>query len=119
MVKVRAAPATKLLKDVMRTPRLASSEALSWRHPFALYHFLEGVQRRCPQQALRQALPGMATPTRHYRALGKTLPSVGKQGEKTSPHLRGGKIASEDTSPSREKVEYERRLRTCPEGQDL
>jgi hypothetical protein len=44
MVKARAAPVAELLEDVVRTPRPASSEALSWRHPFALYHFLEGIQ---------------------------------------------------------------------------
>jgi hypothetical protein len=33
--------------------------------------------------------------------------------------LRGGKITSEGISPSREKEAYERRLRTCTEGQDL
>jgi hypothetical protein len=33
--------------------------------------------------------------------------------------LVGGKLASEDISPNSEKVAYERRLGTCPKGQDL
>jgi hypothetical protein len=33
--------------------------------------------------------------------------------------LRGGKLTSKGISPSREKEVYERRLRTCPEGQVL
>jgi hypothetical protein len=119
MVKARAAPATELLEDVTRTPQPASSEVLSWRHPFALYHFLEGVQGRCPRQALRQALLGTASPARRCHAPGKDLPSGRKEGENTSPPLQGGKLACEDTSPSREKVAYERRLGTCPKGQDL
>jgi hypothetical protein len=42
MVKARVAPAIELLEDVVRVPRPASSEALSWWHPFAISHFLEG-----------------------------------------------------------------------------
>jgi hypothetical protein len=70
MVKARVAPATELLEDVVRTPRLASSEALPWRHPFALSHFLEGVQERYPWKNSRQALPS----ARHCRASGETFP---------------------------------------------
>jgi hypothetical protein len=44
MEKARVAPAIELLEDVVRAPRPASSEDLPWRHPFALHHFLEGVQ---------------------------------------------------------------------------
>jgi hypothetical protein len=43
MVKARVAPATELLKDVVRVPRPVSSEALPWQHPVVLSHFLEGV----------------------------------------------------------------------------
>jgi hypothetical protein len=43
MVKARAAPVAELLDDVVRASQPASSEALSWWHPFTLYHFLEGV----------------------------------------------------------------------------
>jgi hypothetical protein len=47
-------------------------------------------------------------------------PSLCWEGRKKglSP-LRGGKLWSEDISPSRKKVEYERRLGICPKGQDL
>jgi hypothetical protein len=38
---------------------------------------------------------------------------------KASPPLRGGMIAREFFSPSLEKLVYERRLGTYPEGQDL
>jgi hypothetical protein len=58
MVKERVAPATELLKDVVRDPRPASSEALPWRHLFALSHFLEGVQGRCLRQNPRQGVDG-------------------------------------------------------------
>jgi hypothetical protein len=40
----------------------------------------------------------------------------GKEG--LSP-LRGGKLTREGISPSQEKEAYDRRLETCPEGQDL
>jgi hypothetical protein len=38
---------------------------------------------------------------------------------KAYPPLRGGMLAREGFSPSRDKLAYERRLGTCPEGQDL
>jgi hypothetical protein len=69
MVKARAAPAIELLEDVVRTHRPASSEALPWRHPFALRHFLEGVQERCQRRNPRQALPS----ARRCRALGEAF----------------------------------------------
>jgi hypothetical protein len=47
MVKARVSPAIELLEHVMRVPRPASSEALPWWQPFALSHFLEGVQDDC------------------------------------------------------------------------
>jgi hypothetical protein len=43
MVKARVGPMTELLEDVVRTPRWTSLEALPWRHPFTLRHFLEVV----------------------------------------------------------------------------
>jgi hypothetical protein len=90
MVKARAAPAAELLKDVVRTSRFASSEALSWQHPFVLYHFLEGVQGRCPRQALRQALLRTFIPGRHCRAPRKALPFARKEGDKASPPCEEG-----------------------------
>jgi hypothetical protein len=97
-VKARAAPAAELLEDVVRTPRPASSEALSWRHPFSLYHFQEGIKGRCTWQALRQALPWMFIPARRCRAPGKALPFAGKEGKKASPPCREGSFEVK-TSP--------------------
>jgi hypothetical protein len=44
MEKTRVSPVIEFLKDVVRAPRPTSSEALPWRYPFALQHFLEGFQ---------------------------------------------------------------------------
>jgi hypothetical protein len=108
MVKARVAPTIELLEDVARDPRPTSLEALPWRHLFALSHFLEGVQGRCLRQDPRQ---GVA------RNQALPFPSVGRS-EGLSP-LRGGKLAREDLSPSREKVAYQRRQVTYPAGQGL
>jgi hypothetical protein len=85
MVKTRAPPAAELLEDVVRTSQFASSEALPWQHPFVLYHFQEGVQGRCPRQALRQALLRTFIPARRCRAPCKALPFARKEGDKASP----------------------------------
>jgi hypothetical protein len=42
-----------------------------------------------------------------------------ERGDEGISHMWGGKLASEGISPRQEKVAYERRLGTCPEGQDL
>jgi hypothetical protein len=115
MAKARVAPTTELLEDVVRGPRPASSEALPWWHLFTLSHFLEGVQGRCLRWDPRQAEP----PARCCRASGVAIPLYREKEVKTSPPLRGGKIAREGFSPTRERVAYQRRLETCPPGQGL
>jgi hypothetical protein len=106
MVEARAAPTAELLEDVVRTPRPTSLEALSWRHPFALYHFLEALRRTF-------------SPARRCRAPGNALPFARKEGKEDLSALRGGKLTREGISPRLEKEAYKRRLGTCPEGQDL
>jgi hypothetical protein len=102
MVKKRVAPTTALLEDVVRDPRPASLEALPWWHLFALSHFLEGVQGQCLRQNPRRAMPL----ARRFRAPGVAFsPLLGGGTEGLSP-LRGGKLAREGVSPSREKVAY-------------
>jgi hypothetical protein len=112
MVKARVAPATELLKDVVRVPRLASSEALPWWHPFALSHFLEGVQERCLWQNPRQALPQQGVAGHQA----KPFPLYWEGGSEGLFPLWGGKLVREGFSPGREKVAYQRRLRTYPTG---
>jgi hypothetical protein len=67
-------------------------------------------------------LPSYAQDVQPGKALPGTRqgPSLCWEGrrEGLSP-LRGGKLASEGISASREKEAYQRRLGTCPEGQDL
>jgi hypothetical protein len=58
-------------------------------------------------------------PARRCRAPGVAFsPLWGGGSEGLSP-LRGGKFGREGFSPSWEKVAYQRRLMTCPAGQDL
>jgi hypothetical protein len=82
MVKARAAPAVELLEDVMRTPRPASLEALSWWHPFALYHFLEGP----PSSFAQGDHPGKVLSGT------KKGPSLQWEGRKASPPCGKGSL---------------------------
>jgi hypothetical protein len=92
MVKTRVAPAIELIKDVVRAPRLASLEALPWQHPFALSHFLEGVQERCPRQNPWQGIVGrQARPSPFAgkeKLKGSTPCGQGSLREKASPLAR-------------------------------
>jgi hypothetical protein len=115
MVKARVALATELLADVMRDPRLASLEALPWCHPFALSHFLEGVQEQCPRHNPLQALPS----ARRWRGRGEAFPLCWEGEDEGLSPLWGGSLRVKASSPSWEKVACERRLRTYPKGQDL
>jgi hypothetical protein len=108
--------------------RTTSSEVLSWRHPLALHHFLEGVQERCSWQAPRQALHQQLRPARRCRATTKALPFSGKEvrtplplvGREAysirNPSLAGKRrLTREGISPSREKEACKRRLGIAPE----
>jgi hypothetical protein len=88
MAEARVAHATKLLEDVVRGPRPASSEALPWWHLFALNHFLEGFQGRCLQRDPRQDEP----PSRCCRASGVAAPLYREKDVKTSPPCGEGSL---------------------------
>jgi hypothetical protein len=64
--------------------------------------------------------PASSSLAKVLSGLRRVLPPFCWEGgdEGLSP-LRGGMLAREGFSPSREKLAYERRLETCPEGQDL
>jgi hypothetical protein len=105
--KARVAPTAELLEDVVRSSRMASSEALSWWCPLALHHFLEGtlhhflegVQERCPQQASQQGLHRRLRPARRCRAPVRALSLKWEGSKKAPPPWRGRKRAQEGSPP--------------------
>ena len=88
MVKARVALVTELLEDIVRAPRSESLEALSWRHPFALSHFLEGVHERCPRRTLGKLCPQQGVAGRQMRP----SPFAGKEKTKASPPCGEGSL---------------------------
>jgi hypothetical protein len=98
MVKARVAPVVELLEDVVRAPRPASLKAMSWRHPLAINHFLEGVQewfprwapdKHCPRWIARQGVAG-------HQA--RSFPFVGKEEKKASPSYGEGSLQAKDST---------------------
>jgi hypothetical protein len=81
MVKARVARAIELLEDIVRAPRPTSSEALPWRHPFALSHFLEGVQDDARKRTPSKLCPRQGVAERQARP----SPFAGKEKMKASP----------------------------------